>query len=219
MATCSIVPPRSPMCWCCDGVEPGDRVAVQVEKTVENFLLYLAVLRAGAVYLPLNTAYTLAELDYFIGDAEPKLVVCDPAKARRAWPRSPGSAVWRRSRRSMPRARHPDRCRRQGAEGISPMCRASDDDLAADPLHVGHDRALQGRDADAPQSVVECARRCVNYWRFTDKDVLLHALPIYHTHGLFVASNTLMLGRRLDDLPAEIRCRRGHAAAAAGAPR
>ena len=62
------------------GVEPGDRVAVQVEKTVENLLLYLACLRAGAVYLPLNTAYTLAELDYFIGDAEPKLVVCDPAK-------------------------------------------------------------------------------------------------------------------------------------------
>ncbi len=62
------------------GVEPGDRVAVQVEKTVENLLLYLAALRAGAVYLPLNTAYTLAELDYFIGDAEPKLVVCDPAK-------------------------------------------------------------------------------------------------------------------------------------------
>ena len=51
------------------GVEPGDRVAVQVEKTVENLLLYLAVLRAGAVYLPLNTAYTLSELDYFIGDA------------------------------------------------------------------------------------------------------------------------------------------------------
>lgn len=62
------------------GVQPGDRVAVQVEKTPENFLLYLATLRAGAVYLPLNTAYTLAELDYFIGDAEPALVVCDPAK-------------------------------------------------------------------------------------------------------------------------------------------
>src|SRR5262245_49739375 len=62
------------------GVEPRDRVAVQVEKTGENLLLYLAVLRAGAAYLPLNTAYTLAELDYFIGDAEPKLVVCDPAK-------------------------------------------------------------------------------------------------------------------------------------------
>ena len=62
------------------GVKPGDRVAAQVEKTPENLLLYLATLRAGAVYLPLNTAYTLAELDYFIGDAEPSLIVCDPGK-------------------------------------------------------------------------------------------------------------------------------------------
>src|SRR5579859_7957507 len=61
------------------GVRPGDRVAVQVEKSATNLLLYLAALRAGAVYLPLNTAYTLAELAYFIGDAEPALIVCDPA--------------------------------------------------------------------------------------------------------------------------------------------
>jgi malonyl-CoA/methylmalonyl-CoA synthetase len=62
------------------GREAGDRVAVQVEKSVEALILYLACLRAGAVYLPLNTAYTLTELEYFIGDAEPALVVCDPAK-------------------------------------------------------------------------------------------------------------------------------------------
>ncbi len=60
------------------GVEPGDRVAVQVEKSVENFLLYLATLRAGAVYLPLNTAYTLPELEYYFGDAKPALIVCAP---------------------------------------------------------------------------------------------------------------------------------------------
>src|SRR6201987_160000 len=63
------------------GVKPGDRVAVQVEKSVANLVLYLATVRAGAVYLPLNTAYTLNEPDYFITDAEPPLVVCDPAKA------------------------------------------------------------------------------------------------------------------------------------------
>ncbi|MCU7984433.1 AMP-binding protein, partial [Shinella yambaruensis] len=63
------------------GVRPGDRVAVQVEKSPEALMLYLACLRAGAVYLPLNTAYTLAELDYFIGDAEPRLVVCTPKSA------------------------------------------------------------------------------------------------------------------------------------------
>src|SRR6478609_4569243 len=63
------------------GVKPGDRVAAQTEKSVPGLVLYLAAVRAGAVYLPLNTAYTLNELEYFIGDAEPALVVCDPAKA------------------------------------------------------------------------------------------------------------------------------------------
>ncbi|WP_292141348.1 AMP-binding protein, partial [Mesorhizobium sp.] len=63
------------------GVAPGDRVAVQVEKSPEAVLLYLACLRAGAVFLPLNTAYTPPELRYFFGDAEPRLVVCDPARA------------------------------------------------------------------------------------------------------------------------------------------
>src|SRR5215213_341204 len=63
------------------GVKPGDRVAAQTEKSVPALLLYLAAVRGGAVYLPLNTAYTLNELEYFIGDAEPSLVVCDPSKA------------------------------------------------------------------------------------------------------------------------------------------
>src|SRR3954464_11743794 len=63
------------------GVKPGDRVAAQTEKSVPALVLYLAVVRAGAVYLPLNTAYTLNELEYFIGDAEPSLIVCDPSKA------------------------------------------------------------------------------------------------------------------------------------------
>src|SRR3954465_3191125 len=63
------------------GVNVGDRVAAQTEKSVAALVLYLATVRAGAVYLPLNTAYTLNELDYFLGDAEPSLVVCDPSKA------------------------------------------------------------------------------------------------------------------------------------------
>src|SRR5882757_9258478 len=64
-----------------NGVKPGDRVAAQTEKSVPGLVLYLAAVRAGAVYLPLNTAYTLNELEYFITDAEPSLVVCDPSKA------------------------------------------------------------------------------------------------------------------------------------------
>ncbi len=105
MARCSIAPAQIANVLVLSGVEPGDRVAVQVEKTVENLLLYLAVLRAGAVYLPLNTAYTLAELDYFIGDAEPKLVVCDPAKREGLRRDRQASAAWPRSRRSTPRGR------------------------------------------------------------------------------------------------------------------
>lgn len=62
------------------GVKPGDRVAVQVEKSVEAITLYLATVRAGAVFLPLNTGYTPTEMDYFIGDAEPAILVCDPAR-------------------------------------------------------------------------------------------------------------------------------------------
>ena len=63
------------------GVQPGDRVVVQAEKSVEALMLYLGTLRAGGVFLPLNTAYTGAELGYFLGDSEPRVFVCDPAKA------------------------------------------------------------------------------------------------------------------------------------------
>ena len=63
------------------GVQPGDRVAAQVEKSVDAFFLYLSVLRAGAIYLPLNTAYKTAELAFFLEDAEPRVFICDPAGA------------------------------------------------------------------------------------------------------------------------------------------
>jgi malonyl-CoA/methylmalonyl-CoA synthetase len=174
-----------------DGVEPGDRVAVQVEKTVENFLTYLAVLRAGAVYLPLNTAYTLAELDYFIGDAEPKLVICDPAK--------------REGLAEIAKKRGVASVETLDAKGQGSLIDAAnkapkdfadvpreDDDLAA----ILYTSGTTGRSKGAMlthRNLSSNAQTLVDYWRFTDKDVLLHALPVYHTHGLFVASNTIML--------------------------
>lgn len=174
-----------------DGVEPGDRVAVQVEKSVENFLTYLAVLRAGAVYLPLNTAYTLAELDYFIGDAEPKLVICDPAK--------------RDGLQEIAKKRGVAAVETLDAKGKGSLSEAADkaptefatvpredDELAA----ILYTSGTTGRSKGAMLShrnLASNATTLVDYWRFTDKDVLLHALPIYHTHGLFVASNTIML--------------------------
>ena len=129
------------------GVKPGDRVAVQVEKSIPAIVLYLATLQAGAVYLPLNTAYTLAELEYFIGDAEPTLVVCDPA--RREGHQSDRRED-RRLRRDAGRKRPGDAGRsrrpatgdlRDGAKGGRRSGR--------DPLHLGHHRPLERRDADA----------------------------------------------------------------------
>ena len=172
------------------GVEPGDRVAAQVEKTVENFLLYLATLRAGAVYLPLNTAYTLAELDYFIGDAEPKLVICDPAK--------------RDGVAEIARKRGVASVETLDAKGQGSLIDAAnkapkdfadvpreDDDLAA----ILYTSGTTGRSKGAMlthRNLASNAETLKDYWRFTGDDILLHALPIYHTHGLFVAANTVM---------------------------
>lgn len=173
-----------------DGVAPGDRVAVQVEKSPENLLLYLATQRAGAAYLPLNTAYTLAELDYFIGDAEPKVVVCDPVKREglAAIARKHGvsavetlDAAGRGS--LMDAAAH-------AAVGFADVARAPDD-LAA----ILYTSGTTGRSKGAMlthRNLSSNAEVLADYWRFTANDVLLHVLPIYHTHGLFTASNTIM---------------------------
>ncbi|MGE5537701.1 MAG: malonate--CoA ligase [Gemmatimonas sp.] len=173
-------------------VAPGDRVAVQVEKSPEAILLYLACLRAGAVYLPLNTGYTLAELEYFIGDAEPKLVVCDPAVAA--------------SLESVA-VKHGGTVATLGADGAGTLMDAAramaadfadvaraPEDLAA----ILYTSGTTGRSKGAMLShdnLGSNATTLAGYWRFTADDVLLHALPIFHTHGLFVATNvTLMAG-------------------------
>jgi malonyl-CoA/methylmalonyl-CoA synthetase len=173
------------------GVKPGDRVAAQVEKSAENLLLYLATLRAGAVYLPLNTAYTLAELDYFIGDAEPALFVCDPAKrdgvAEIAKKRGVGAVETLDAAGCGSLVVAADQAPRDFADEAR-----TEDDLAA----ILYTSGTTGRSKGAMlthRNLTSNALTLKDYWRFTENDVLLHALPIYHTHGLFVASNTLML--------------------------
>jgi malonyl-CoA/methylmalonyl-CoA synthetase len=173
------------------GVRPGDRVAAQVEKTPENLLLYLATLRAGAVFLPLNTAYTLAELDYFIGDAAPSLIVCDPSKQAGLF----GIASRRGTRAVDTLDAGGKGTLTDGAstmpEEFTDVARA-DSDLAA----ILYTSGTTGRSKGAMlthDNLASNAKTLVASWRFTDKDVLLHALPVYHTHGLFVASNTVML--------------------------
>jgi malonyl-CoA/methylmalonyl-CoA synthetase len=173
------------------GVKPGDRVAVQVEKSVENLMLYLGTLRAGAVYLPLNTAYTLAELDYFIGDAEPSLVVCDPAKREgmaeiaRKYGVGAVETLDARGAGSLADAA-------ATAAGPVDTVARTPDDLAA----ILYTSGTTGRSKGAMlthRNLSSNAETLVTFWRFTGQDVLLHALPIYHTHGLFVATNTLLL--------------------------
>jgi malonyl-CoA/methylmalonyl-CoA synthetase len=174
------------------GVKPGDRVAAQVEKSVANLVLYLATVRAGAVYLPLNTAYTLNELDYFITDAEPSLVVCDPAKAEGI-----GAIATKVKAKVETLDGHGQGSLTQAAAQASPAFETiarGNDDLAA----ILYTSGTTGRSKGAMLSHDNLASNSltlVDYWRFTDKDVLIHALPIYHTHGLFVASNVTLFAR------------------------
>ena len=176
------------------GVKPGDRVAVQTEKSPEVIALYLACLRAGAVYLPLNTAYTKAELDYFIGDAEPALFVCAPGKeatvtgVATATLGTDGAAGTLLERaKDMP-------------PNFDDVVRGPDD-LAA----ILYTSGTTGRSKGAMLShanLASNAQALVKAWHFSPRDVLLHALPIYHIHGLFVATNvTLMAGAAMIFLP------------------
>lgn len=172
------------------GVMPGDRVAVQVEKSPAAFFLYLACLRAGAVYLPLNTAYTQAELAYFIGDAEPKLLVCDPARRDSLEPLAAAQCS------------HVETLDSSGAGSLSEFAESQPVSFATafawpdDTAAILYTSGTTGRAKGAMLShdnLASNALALVETWRFTPRDVLLHALPIYHTHGLFVAINTVLL--------------------------
>lgn len=174
------------------GVKPGDRVAVQVEKSVANIVLYLGTVRAGAVYLPLNTAYTLNELDYFIGDAEPSLVVCDPAKAEGLAPIA--AKVKARVETLGPDGKGSLTDAAEKASSEFTTVPRTNDDLAA----ILYTSGTTGRSKGAMlthDNLASNSLSLVGYWRFTDKDVLIHALPIYHTHGLFVATNVTLFSR------------------------
>ena len=173
------------------GVAAGDRVAVQVEKSVLNLLLYLACLRAGAVYLPLNTAYTDAELEYFLSDADPRLVVCDPRRrAGIAGLEAAGGDVTIHTADgegggSLKQAL-------DQIDVVAPLVPRKRDDLAA----ICYTSGTTGRSKGAMLThgnLASNARTLGRIWGFSERDRLIHALPIYHVHGLFVASNTAAL--------------------------
>ena len=182
------------------GIRPGDRVAVQAEKSVAMLELYLGSLLAGAVFLPLNPAYTAAEVGFFLGDAAPGLFVCDPARYDLLDPVARAATVAQvltldaAGQGSLAEARDAQ------APGFAAVPRGAED-LAA----ILYTSGTTGRSKGAMLSHRALASNSEvlrDYWRFTARDVLIHALPIYHTHGLFVATNiTLMAGGALLFLP------------------
>jgi malonyl-CoA/methylmalonyl-CoA synthetase len=178
------------------GLKRGDRVAVQVEKSVQSLFLYLACLRAGLVYLPLNTAYRSSELDYFLRDAEPGLIVVRPENE------SVMNEVSQASIRApvITLGLHGDgQLEEQVATADTQFdtVEANSDDLAV----IIYTSGTTGRAKGAMVThgnLVSNVRALVDSWQFSATDVLLHALPIFHVHGLFVANHcALTSGARI----------------------
>ena len=180
------------MCWCPGASSRTTALQPKPRNRWPALVLYLATVRAGAVYLPLNTAYTLNELEYFIGDAEPSLVVCDPSKADGFGPIAAKVGAKVETLGADGRGSLTDAAAKARPE-FATVARA-DDDLAA----ILYTSGTTGRSKGAMlthDNLASNSLSLVDYWRFTDKDVLIHALPIYHTHGLFVASNVTLFAR------------------------
>ena len=172
------------------GMSPSDRIVVQAAKLVETLALYVASIQIGAVYLPLNTGYTISELEYFVGDAKPTVIVCGDetavelskiaskidCKTLTLNPNVTGSLI--------------DNAENQPTR-FSPVQR-NPDDLAA----LLYTSGTTGRSKGAMLSqanLLSNARVLVDLWAISAGDTLIHALPVFHTHGLFVAMNTALL--------------------------
>jgi malonyl-CoA/methylmalonyl-CoA synthetase len=182
------------------GLPKNSRIAVQVEKSPEALMLYLATLRAGYVYLPLNTAYRAAEIDYFIGNAEPAVVVC-----------SPQNFGWVSQIAFKKRAKHVFTLGEQRDGSL--LARATHQpDTFETAQREPHDLAAilytsgtTGRSKGAMlthDNLASNAKVLRQYWNWQPGDVLLHALPLFHVHGLFVASHGALLnGSKMIFLP------------------
>ncbi|RLK07942.1 malonate--CoA ligase [Ruegeria conchae] len=171
------------------GVSPGDRIVVQAPKLADTIALYAASVQAGAVYLPLNTAYTMAELDYFISDAQPALIVCDSndkVEFEQLATRS-GAKLLTLGGENSSLSREAD---------AQPCAFETVDRAPEDLAALLYTSGTTGRSKGAMLShrnLLSNAQALVDMWGITDGDRLIHALPIFHTHGLFVAMNTSLL--------------------------
>ncbi|GLO68665.1 malonyl-CoA synthase [Phaeobacter inhibens] len=181
------------------GLTPGDRVAVQIEKSPEALAVYAACTQAGLVFLPLNTAYTADEVAYFVENSGAGILLCDDRKHRDLTPvaarcgarletlNGDGSGSFTQHAASLP----------QTFETVA----RSEDDLAAFLYTSGTTGRSKGAMLNQG-NLLSNAKVLTDFWRFTQDDVLLHALPIFHTHGLFVATNiTLLAGGQMIFLP------------------
>ncbi|MCP4182389.1 MAG: malonyl-CoA synthase [Hyphomicrobiales bacterium] len=172
------------------GLGPGDRLAVQVEKSIDALFLYLGCIRAGGVYLPLNTGYRDKEVEYFIGDANPVIFVC--SQTRRPALEEIAKTNGVSHLETLEETAGSLSLKADNADVLFDDVHRSGDDLAA----ILYTSGTTGRSKGAMLShdnLYSNARVLVDYWKFTSQDILLHVLPIYHTHGLFVAFNTTLL--------------------------
>ncbi|MEZ5789573.1 MAG: malonyl-CoA synthase [Nitratireductor sp.] len=171
-------------------VKTGDRVAVQVKKSPQALAVYAACVAAGAVFLPLNTAYTASEVEYFVSDAEAKLLLCDTSAFSALEPVAAKAGATLMTLDGDGTGSFADLASSQ-SDSFEPVDRTGDD-LAAFLYTSG----TTGRSKGAMlthDNLLSNSVALVDYWRFTSTDVLLHALPIFHTHGLFVATNVMLL--------------------------
>jgi malonyl-CoA/methylmalonyl-CoA synthetase len=176
------------------GLQPGERVAAQVEKSATAVLLYLATLRAGGIYVPLNSAYTLHEMEYFLEDAAPRIVVCTPERRRDMAPlaeRFGGATL-------LTLGADAESGTLIAAMNAEPAEFADVARTATDPAAILYTSGTTGRAKGAVLThgnLLSNARTLAAFWHFVPADVLIHALPIFHIHGLFVAVNTVLAAR------------------------
>jgi len=173
------------------GIQPGDRVAMQVEKSSSALELYFGTILAGAGFLPLNTAYVTDEVDFFLRDAQPSIFVCAPSKLDNLTKIAEScgvSKIWTLSADGTGSLIDKKNAESPGFTGV----KRNPDDLAA----VLYTSGTTGRSKGAMlthRNLQSNAEALVKCWQFTDEDILIHALPLYHTHGLFVATNVSLL--------------------------
>ena len=181
------------------GLQPGDRLAAQVAKSPQALAVYGAAIALGAAFLPLNTAYTAPEVEYFLADAAPRIFLCDPASLADL---SPVAARHGASVLTLDAAGNGMLA--EAAQGVPDHITAVDRDTH-DLAAILYTSGTTGRSKGAmltQGTLLSNAVVLADLWRFTDRDVLLHALPIFHTHGLFVATNiSLLTGGSMIFLP------------------